>query len=136
MSYTDERRQTVPFRLMNRIRPHWRSIAIDLRFPSYDIEVMNHKDDPVFHLLDEWLRGANLEHDTRPLTWRTLITALRHANIQVEADILEKYIFVTKPAQETEALLGQYCCPAARTVCSSCFFNTVLSLDIKGGNCT
>ena len=109
------------FRLMDRIRPHWRSIAISFEFPPHGIEVMERKDDPVFHLLNEWLRGANLEHDTRHLTWRTLISVLRHASIQEEADILGKYL-ITEPAQETEASLGQYsnCCPAARTVRSSC----------------
>ena len=121
MSYTDERGQTVPFRFMDRIRPHWKDVAIALKFPSYDIEVMNRKDDPVFHLLDEWLRGANQEHDTQSLTWRTLIIVLRHANIHMEANILEKYL-IAEPGQDVEAPLGQYSnCLAARTVHSSCF---------------
>ena len=57
---------------------------------------MEHKDDPVYHLLSEWLRGANQERDSRPVTWATLITALRDANVQEEADILEKHFVETR----------------------------------------
>ena len=107
MSYTDESGKSESFRFMDRIRPHWKNIAIDLNFPSHVIKVMRGEDDPVYRLLDEWLQGDYQEQDTRPLTWRTLITVLRHANIQGEANILEKY-FIIEPAQDAETPLGQY----------------------------
>ena len=130
MSYTDERGQTMPFRFMDRIRPNWRSIAIELQFPSCFIKALKGEDDPVFHLLDEWLQGANQEHDTRPLTWRTLITVLRRANIQGEADILD---LITEPAQETESPLGQYskCCLAASSVRSSYIYIYIFNTPTK-----
>ena len=107
MSFTDEGGETVHFRLLDRIQPRWERLAIALRFPQYNIAAMQNKTDPTCYLLSEWLQGANQEHNTQPLTWRTLITALREANIQEEANILEKYL-VTEPVQETESPLGQY----------------------------
>ena len=111
MSYTDGEGGNVPFRLMDRIKPHWRKLAIALQFPQHIIKVMESEADQVFYLFSEWLRGANQEHDTRPLTWRTLITALREANIQEEANILEKYL-MTEPAQEAGSQSGTFVCYA------------------------
>ena len=91
MSYTNEDGRDTRFRLMNQLQPHWRRLAIALNFLPCVINVMEHKDDPVYHLLSEWLRGANQERDSRPVTWRTLITALRDANVQREADLLEEH---------------------------------------------
>ena len=91
MSYTGEDGRDTRFRLMDQLHPHWRKLAIALKFLTCEISVMERKDDPVYHLLSEWLRGANQERDSRPVTWATLITALRDANVQEEADILEKY---------------------------------------------
>ena len=55
------------------------------------MDTIKHEDDPVLYLMSEWLQGANQEKDPRPVTWRTLIAALRHANVQEEANILEKH---------------------------------------------
>ena len=96
MSYTGEDGRDTRFRLMDQLQPHWRRLAIALRFLPCDINVMEHKDDPVYHLLIEWLRGANQERDSRLVTWATLTTALRDANIQKEADILEKHFVEIK----------------------------------------
>ena len=59
-------------------------------------------DDPVFHLLSEWLQGANQEEDARPVTWRTLIMAMRHARVYEEANILEYYLVQLEPDNEDE----------------------------------
>ena len=91
MSYTGEDGRDVHFRLMDQLKPHWRRLAIALKFPQHEIAIMENKDDPVFYLISEWLRGANQEKDPRPVTWRTLIEALRHANVQEEATVLEKH---------------------------------------------
>ena len=92
MSYTGEDGRDTHFRLMDQLQPHWRRLAIALKFRQCDITFMKQEDDdPVYHLLSEWLRGANQERDSRPVTWATLITALRKANVQEEADILEKH---------------------------------------------
>ena len=93
MSYTGEDGRNVHLRLVEQIRLHssWRILAIALRFPHRTIAMMENKDDPMCYLLIEWLQGANQEKDPRPVTWRTLIEALRHANVQEEANILEKH---------------------------------------------
>ena len=86
-----------PFRLLDRLKPHWKEFAIALRFPPHSIATIEGSNDPVCQLLSEWLRGANVREDTRPVTWKTLIEALRKAGIHNEADILEKH-FVLKTA--------------------------------------
>ena len=100
MSYTGEDGRDVHFRLMQQVRPHWKDLAIALKSPQYEIAIMEKKDDQIYSLMSEWLRGANHEVDPRPVTWRTLIEALRHANIQEEATVLEKHLIdisVTTP---------------------------------------
>ena len=89
MSYTGEDGRDVHFRLMDQLSPRWRRFAIALKFPQH--EIMKHEDDPVLYLMSEWLRGANQEKDPRPVTWRTLIKALRHADVREEATVLEKH---------------------------------------------
>ena len=91
MSYTGEDGRDTRFRLMDQLQPHWRRLAVALKFLPRDIALMKQEDDPVFYLLSKWLQGANQERDSRPVTWATLITALRVANVQEEADILEKH---------------------------------------------
>ena len=91
MSYTGEDGRDVRFRLMDQLSPHWRRLAIALKFSRHQIDTIKHENDPVFYLMSEWLRRANQEKDPRPVTWRTLIKALRHANIQEEANVLEKH---------------------------------------------
>ena len=91
MSYTGEDGRDTHFRLMDQLQPYWRRLAVALKFRLSDIAIMGQEDDPVYYLLIEWLRGANQEGDSRPVTWATLITALRDANIQVEADLLEEH---------------------------------------------
>ena len=89
MSYTGDDGRDVRFRLMDQLKPHWKRLAIALKFPQHEIAIMESKDDPVYYLLTEWLRGANKEKDSRSASWRTLIEALRHANVQEEATVLE-----------------------------------------------
>ena len=91
MSYTGEDGRDVHFRLVDQLKPHWRRLAIALKFPRHEMDTIKHEDDPVLYLMSEWLRGANQEKDPRPVTWITLIEALRHANVQEEANVLEKY---------------------------------------------
>ena len=107
MSYTGEDGRDVHFRLMQQVRPHWRELAIALDFPEYEIAIMENNDDPVYYLLSKWLRGANRENDPRPVTWRTLIEALRHANVQEEATVLEKH-FIQVPVTRPNAAAGEY----------------------------
>ena len=107
MSYTGEDGRDVHFRLMNQLSPHWRRLAIALKFPQYEISIMEKKDDPVFYIMSEWLRGANQVNDPRPVTWRTLIEALRHADVQEEATILEKY-FIHILVTISKAAAGEF----------------------------
>ena len=86
-----------PFRLLDRLKPYWKDFAVALRFPPHSIATIEGSNNPVYQLLSEWLQGANVGKDTRPVTWKTLIEALRKAGIHSEADILEKH-FVLKTA--------------------------------------
>ena len=90
MSYTGDDGRDVHFRLMDQLKPHWRRLAIALKFPQHEIAIIENDKDPVYYLLKEWLRGAIKEKDSRPASWRTLIEALRHANVQEEATVLEE----------------------------------------------
>ena len=96
MSYTGEDGRDVQVRLMQQVRPHWRELAIALKFPQHEIATMENKDNPVYYLLSEWLRGANQEKDLRPVTWGTLIEALQHADVREEATVLKKH-FIQVP---------------------------------------
>ena len=69
---------------------------------------MENKDDPVLYLFIEWLRGANQEKDPRPVTWRTLIVALRHANVQEAATVLKKH-FIEIPVTALNSSEYPYC---------------------------
>ena len=100
MSYTSEDGQTVHFRLMDRIKPRVTRLAVALGFPDYTIANLDIKWNPVYYLLAEWLNGRNQEHDSRPLTWGTLITALRAAGLLEEADILEQYFVAAPPVAD------------------------------------
>ena len=102
MTYIDEDGAHVPFRLMERMRPYIRQVAIALSFPHHDITTMNRTSDPVYYLLSKWLQGNNQE-DQRPVTWRTLITALQDAGVYEEAHILNKY-FVEPDVHDDETL--------------------------------
>ena len=101
MSYTGEDGKNVSFRLMDRLNPprYWKRLAIALKFPYHNIATIESDDDPVVCLLSEWLRGANHDNDQRPVTWRTLIEALRHANFHAEANKLEKHYIQAPPIE-------------------------------------
>ena len=96
MAYTNE--EGGDFRLKDQVKPYWRDLAVALKFPMHEIAIMEQKDDNsrMYYLFQEWLRGAIQEKDSKPVTWATLITALKKANIQEEAKILEEH-FVEMP---------------------------------------
>ena len=80
------------FRLTDRLEAYWKQVAIALNFPDYRIRVFAKETKPVYHVLTDWLRGANMEEDRRPLTWETLITALQEAKLHEEAKLLENHL--------------------------------------------
>ena len=125
MTYLDEDGKHVQFRLMERMRPHIRQVAIALGFPHHDIIRTS---DPVFHLLSKWLQGDNQE-DPKPVTWGTLITVLRDAKMHEEAKILEKYIV----AEDRESVLCLVCHRIYAVVTIKIFLNHVVGacLDMK-----
>ena len=108
MSYTGKDGEDVHFRLMDRVKRHWRRLAVALKFIQHEIDAMESKDDPVYCLLTEWLRGANMENDPGPVTWRTLITALRVANIQEEATVLENHLIQIPKATSGKLMIYMY----------------------------
>ena len=97
MSYTGEDGKTVFFRLMDRSKPRFTAVAIALGFPQHIIDLLNRVSDPEYCLFSKWLGGGNLENDSRPLTWATLVTALQHAGLPEEVTILEQHFLVSTP---------------------------------------
>lgn len=92
MTYSGEDGSNAIFRLMERLKPHILDVAIALRFPEHKLAVIRdaaHKDQ-VYDVLSYWLQGANMEEDSRPVTWKTLITVLKDANMQEDARVLVK----------------------------------------------
>ena len=104
MSYTGEDGKTINFRLMDQVKPHWRRLAIALMFPQHEIAAIADEKDPVYYIFSEWLRGANQEDSSRPVTWRTLINALRVANVHNEANVLEQHCVNSMATQSGEYL--------------------------------
>lgn len=99
MTYTNKHGVRVDFRLMDRIKPRLIEMAIALGFPQHVINILREKPKPVFYLLSEWLEGRNPNYssDTKPpLTWATLISALQHAGLMEEVEILEQH-FIVRP---------------------------------------
>ena len=110
MSYTSEDERTVHFRLMDRIKPRVTQLAIALNFPQHIVENLKIDPDPVYYLFSEWLSGGNQEHDLRPLTWRTLITALQHAGLIEEAEILNEHSVAAEQISERSLSIASELC--------------------------
>ena len=104
MSYTSEDGKTVHFRLMDRIKPRVTGLAIALNFHQHIMANLKTEQEPVLYLLAEWLRGSNQEVDSRPLTWGTLITALQHAGLLEEVEILEEKFVAVSQVDEPSAV--------------------------------
>ena len=109
MCYTNKEGKDVSFRLMERIQPKCTNLAIALKFPLHKINTIKHESDSVYTLLSEWLSESNKDEDPRPVTWDTLIAALRHAGLGEEAEIVEKQFFVTMAVQEPVSRKGMFC---------------------------
>lgn len=105
MTYSGEDGNNAIFRLMERLKPHILDVAIALRFPRHKLAVIRdaHKDQ-VYDVLSYWLQGANKEEDPRPVTWKTLITVLKDANMQEDARVLEKCLV----AEDGESFMCSY----------------------------
>ena len=115
---------------MDRIKPRLTDMAIALSFPRHIIDVVKKDSNPVYYLLSEWLEGQNRENDSRPLTWATLITALQHAGLLEEVNILEQHFLFMPVATvpQTSERLG---------LCVSCLcfvmFEIMAALCLSGG---
>ena len=85
--------KVIDFRLMDRIKPRLKDVAIALHFASHEIDAIVQSGDTatqVYNLLCNWLRGELGE--SRPsVSWGTLITALKRAGLTEEAAILEEH---------------------------------------------
>ena len=102
MSYTDKDGRNAQIRIMDQIQPHWMQLAIALKFSPHGIATMECKSNPVYYLLTEWLREATKKEDQRPVTWRTLIESLQHANLQQEATVLDEHCVIPKEAADLD----------------------------------
>jgi hypothetical protein len=84
-------------RIMERVVPKWKQVAIALGFNGSRIEAI----DMVAHytpqyacleMFTDWLAGG---HDLKPPTWDALIQSLRAANLQEIADLLKSIDIVS-----------------------------------------
>ena len=100
--YSGKDGRDAQIRIMDQIKPHWIQLAIALKFPPYAIATMERKGDPVYYLLSEWLQEATKKEDHRPVTWRTLIESLRHANLQQEATVLDEHCMIPKETADLD----------------------------------
>ena len=117
MPYTGEDGKIIDFRLKDRLLRKWKDLAYALKFPTYVVDSMKQKDDPLDQLLVEWLQGANKTDDSRPITWGTLVAALHHANFQDEVNILkEQFVQVDTVATHSGEL--SVCICSVRQICS------------------
>ena len=94
MSYRrEDHEKDKKFCLLDRVKARWKRVARALKFPEYDIDTAEAKgDEAAGWIFKVWLRGGNMEEDDRPITWNTLITALKEANMGGEVDILDTYL--------------------------------------------
>ena len=107
MSYTNQDEDKV-FRLMEHVKPRLNRVAIALGFPPHSIDAIEKQSDPVYILFKEWLAGCNQDHDSRPLNWDTLITALMEAGLLQEAKILEKHFFAPQNSKYCHNMLSAH----------------------------
>lgn len=128
MTYNDEAGKSAHIRLMERIRPHFKQVAIALKFCHHDIDTIEKKDDPVYDLLSKWLEGANQEEDPRPLTWETLITAIRDAGVHEVANILTKYLVQPVVHNDDTCLKGISICII---LCALTYFTSCVHVHIQ-----
>jgi hypothetical protein len=87
----DEGRE--PLRIMERVVPKWKQVAIALgfngsRIETIEISALRQPEDACLKMFSDWLTGG---HDLKPPTWDVLIHSLRAANLPEIADLL-KYI--------------------------------------------
>jgi hypothetical protein len=85
----DKRRE--PLRIMERVAPKWKQVAIALGFNGSRIEAIEigaryEPEDACLKMFTKWLDGG---HDIKPPTWDALIQSLRAANLPEIADLLK-----------------------------------------------
>ena len=78
-------------RIMERVTPKWKQVAIALGFNGSRIEAIEmgapwRPQDACLKMFTDWLAGG---HDLRPPTWDVLIQSLRAANLSEIADLLK-----------------------------------------------
>ena len=78
-------------RIMERVTPKWKQVAIALGFNGSRIESIEmgapwRPEDACLKMFTGWLAG---DHDLRPPTWEVLIQSLRAANLSEIADLLK-----------------------------------------------
>ena len=96
MEYMDvEKGKLVPYRVMDKLQRVWEDLATALNFDPDIIEVMatkNSAKESLRCLLTDWLRGENMERDDSPLTWGTLVKAMKKAKSKAVADFLTEHL--------------------------------------------
>ena len=80
-----------PLRIMEKVIPIWKQVAIALGFNGSRIEAiemgaLRQPDDACLKMFTGWLAGG---HDLRPPTWDILIQSLRTVNLPEIADSLK-----------------------------------------------
>ena len=95
----DEGRKSL--RIMERVTPKWKQVAIALGFNGSRIEAMEigahyQPGDACLKMFNKWLNGG---HKLKPPTWGVLIESLRAANLAVTAALLNRTIKIVSFTQ-------------------------------------
>ena len=78
-------------RIMERVIPKWKQVAIALgfngsRIEAIEIGALRQPEDACLKMFTDWLAGG---HDLQPPTWNVLIQSLRAAKLPEIADVLK-----------------------------------------------
>ena len=84
-------------RIMEKVVPKWKQVAIALGFNGSRIEAIEmgapwRPEDACLKMFTDWLAGG---HDLRPPTWDVLIHSLRTVNLPEIADLLKLFEIVS-----------------------------------------
>ena len=84
LNYRDSAGETCRLHIIDEIGPSWERLAFALKFSDTTVNTikLNNRDyceQSCRDILSRWLRGMNAGLDPRPLTWKTLVSALDEA---------------------------------------------------------
>ena len=87
----DKGKESMTLRIMEKVIPKWKRVAIALGFNARRIEAiemgaLHQPEDACLKMFTDWLAGG---HNLRPPIWDVLIQSLRTANLSEIVDLLK-----------------------------------------------